>query len=192
MKIQPLAQAYLTDLASALENFEHQQLERIVNLILDAYRDDYRIFVMGNGGSGATASHFACDINKGCCMDLVKKFKMVCLNDNIPTILALANDVSYDVVFEEQLKNFFIPGDLVIGISGSGNSENVLRAIRYAKAHNGRTIGLSGFSGGQLAQLTDVSFVARSDDMQKIEDIHVIVVHMIMQIVHHALHHENV
>ena len=160
----------------------------MVSLILDAYRSDDRIFVMGNGGSGSTASHFACDLNKGCCMDLDKKFKMVCLNDNIPTLLALANDVSYEVVFEEQLKNFFCAGDLVIGISASGNSENVLRAVRFAKANQGRTVGLSGFRGGALAQLVDVSLVAASDDMQKIEDIHLIAVHMIMQIVHRVLH----
>ncbi len=192
MKIQSLSNTYLADLSAVLSAFDHRQLEKIVDDMLQAYREDKRIFVMGNGGSGSTASHFACDINKGCCLDLEKKFKMICLNDNVPTILALANDISYDAVFEEQLKNFFIPGDLVIGISGSGNSANVLRAVRYAKANSGRTIGLSGFSGGKLARLVDISFVARSDDMQKVEDVHVIVVHMIMQIVHQVLHEQNV
>ncbi len=192
MKIQSLSNTYLADLSAVLSAFDHRQLEKIVDDMLQAYRADKRIFVMGNGGSGSTASHFACDINKGCCLDLEKKFKMICLNDNVPTILALANDISYDAVFEEQLKNFFIPGDLVIGISGSGNSANVLRAVRYAKANSGRTIGLSGFSGGKLARLVDISFVARSDDMQKVEDVHVIVVHMIMQIVHQVLHEQNV
>jgi len=187
-----MSNTYLADLSAVLSAFDHRQLEKIVDDMLQAYRADKRIFVMGNGGSGSTASHFACDINKGCCLDLEKKFKMICLNDNVPTILALANDISYDVVFEEQLKNFFIPGDLVIGISGSGNSANVLRAVRYAKANSGRTIGLSGFSGGKLARLVDISFVARSDDMQKVEDVHVIVVHMIMQIVHQVLHEQNV
>ncbi len=143
---------------------------------------------MGNGGSGATASHFTCDINKGCCMDLNKKFKMICLNDSLPTLLALANDVSYDAVFVEQLKNFFLPGDLVIGISGSGNSPNVLRAIEYARVHQGVTIGLSGFSGGKLASLADIAWIAPVEDMQKIEDMHMIVVHMIMQAVRNRLH----
>ena len=121
-------------------------------------------------------------------MDLEKKFKMICLNDNIPTLLALANDASYDVVFEEQLKNFFRPGDLTIGISASGNSENVLRAIGYTNANGGQTIGFCGFSGGQLSQLVDIAYIADVDDMQKIEDVHVIIVHMIMQTVHKALH----
>ena len=143
---------------------------------------------MGNGGSGSTASHFTCDINKGCCMDLNKKFKMICLNDSIPTLLALANDVSYDAVFVEQLKNFFLPGDLVIGISGSGNSPNVLHAIEYARMHQGITIGLSGFSGGKLAALADIAWIAPVEDMQKIEDMHMIVVHMIMQAVRNKLH----
>ena len=191
MKIQNFARTYLEELASLLEGFNLEQFEKMVASILNAYEKDKKIFVMGNGGSGSTASHFACDINKGCCLDLEKKFKVICLNDNIPTMLALANDISYDVVFEEQLKNFFTPGDLVIGISGSGNSENVLRAIRYANASGGQTIGLSGFAGGQLAQLADIPFIAEIDDMQKIEDIHVIVVHMIMQTVYGALHEKN-
>jgi D-sedoheptulose 7-phosphate isomerase len=112
---------------------------------------------------------------------------MICLNDNTPTLLAFANDVSYDVVFVEQLKNFFSPGDLVIGISGSGNSENVIKAIHHTKQNNGKTIGFSGFSGGKLAQMVDVPFVVKVDDIQKVEDIHMILVHMIMQAIYSAL-----
>jgi len=188
MNSKKFARSYLDELISLLEVLNLEQFDKVINATLDAYGKEKKIFVMGNGGSGSTASHFACDINKGCCMDLEKKFKVICLNDNIPTMLALANDVSYDVVFEEQLKNFFEPGDLVIGISGSGNSENVLRAIRYASANGGRTIGLSGFAGGKLFDLVDIAFVAEVDDMQKIEDIHMIIVHMIMQSVYKALH----
>lgn len=179
---------YLSGIQSLLENFDTYSFEQIVEKILDAYHAERRIFVMGNGGSGSTASHFTCDINKGCCMDLNKKFRMICLNDNIPTLLAIANDVSYDAVFVEQLKNFFIPGDLVIGISGSGNSPNVLLAIEYAGMHQGITIGLSGFSGGKLASLADIAWIAPVEDMQKIEDMHMIVVHMIMQAVRINLH----
>jgi len=188
MDIRSVAGQYLDDLKGVLAEFDYAKYERMIDLILKAYEKESHIFVMGNGGSGSTASHFACDINKGCCMDLERKFKMICLNDNIPTLLALANDVSYDVVFEAQLKNFFAPGDLVIGFSGSGNSENVLRAVQYANASGGVTIGLSGFSGGRLAERVDVPFVAASDDMQKIEDVHLIVVHMIMQTVYKVLH----
>lgn len=188
MNIHGFAHQYLSGLHHALNDFDFSSFEKVVSLILDAYDRQNHIFVMGNGGSGSTASHFACDINKGCCSDLDKKFRMICLNDNMPTMLALANDVCYEAVFEEQMKNFFSPGDLVIGISGSGNSENVLRAIRYANKNKGRTIGLSGFSGGKLSQIVEVAFVARVDDMQKVEDIHMIAVHIIMQSVYKALH----
>lgn len=191
MNIRSFAGNYLDGLKTVLTGFDFERYETIVHMIMDAYRDGSRIFIMGNGGSGATASHFACDINKGCCMDLEKKFKVMCLNDNMPTLLALANDVSYDVVFEAQLENFFVPGDLVIGISGSGNSENVLRAIRYAGRKGGRTIGLSGFSGGHLSKAVDVAFVAPVHDMQKVEDVHMILVHMIMQTVYGLLHGET-
>ncbi|MDP6395993.1 MAG: SIS domain-containing protein [Desulfobacterales bacterium] len=187
MNIPYAAKQYLTELKEVLDNFNLGQFEKIVNLVLNAYEDEKQIFTMGNGGSASTASHFACDLNKGCCTNLEKKIKMICLNDNIPTLLAFANDVSYDVVFVEQLKNFLNPGDLVIGISGSGNSENVIKAIHHAKQNNGHTIGFSGFSGGKLARMVDVSFVAKVDDMQKIEDIHMILVHMIMQAIYSAL-----
>jgi D-sedoheptulose 7-phosphate isomerase len=191
MDITQFAHGYLEGLKDVLASFDYETYEQIIQKLLSAYDNEKQIFVMGNGGSGATASHFACDINKGCCFDLEKKFKMICLNDNIPTMLALANDVSYDVVFVEQMKNFFNPGDLAIGISGSGNSENVLRAMRYANEKGGQTIGLCGFSGGKLAPAVDVGFVAPVNDMQKVEDVHIIVVHMIMQTVYTILNNNH-
>ena len=188
MGFQEFARQYLNGLNGLLDGFDTEAFDRIVNSILDAYSDEQAIFIMGNGGSASTASHFACDINKGCCLDLDKKFKVICLNDNIPTLLAYANDLDYASVFVEPLKNFFRSGDLVIGISGSGDSENVLRAIRYASENGGKTVGLTGYSGGKLGRLVDIAYVAASDDMQKIEDVHMIIVHMIMQAVHGALH----
>ena len=125
--------SYIERLKRVLDGFPHDRFERFIEAMMDAYDQEKRIFVMGNGGSASTASHLACDINKGVCSGLEKRFKVICLNDNIPTMLAYANDLSYEDVFLEQLKNFFMPGDLVIGISGSGNSKNVLRAIEYAK-----------------------------------------------------------
>lgn len=181
------AQHYLNRLKSVMDDLDLTVYARVVDDLLDAWRRQARIFVMGNGGSGATASHLACDINKGCCFDLDRKFKMICLNDNMPTVLALANDVSYDAVFEEQLKNFLEPADLVIGISGSGNSPNVLRAVSYAAAHGGRTQGWCGFGGGKLAGLVDLALVVPSDDMQQVEDTHIIVAHMLMQSLTKAL-----
>jgi len=185
---QELAKTYLANLKGIMDDFDLAGFDAFIDELIQAYEQQKAIFVMGNGGSGSIASHFACDINKGCCMDLEKRFKMICLNDNLPTMLAYANDVSYHVVFEEQLKNFFRTGDLVIGISGSGNSENALRAIRYARDHGGRTIGMAGYSGGKLADLVDLSLLVPAEDMQKVEDMFMIAIHMIMQIVYGILH----
>ena len=178
---ESFCQSYLTELKQIIEMFPYQLFGEFIQCLLDAYEKGCSIFVMGNGGSGATASHFACDINKGVCLDLAKKFKVICLNDNIPTMLAYANDLSYADVFVEQMKNFFQPHDVVVGISGSGNSENVLRAIRYASEKGGKTVGLCGFRGGKIAKIVDIPLVISNDDMQKIEDLHMIIVHMIMQ-----------
>lgn len=178
---------YLNEIKSVLDDLSLEKFEEIVNLILNAYVEERQIFIMGNGGSGSTASHFACDINKGVCFGLNKRFKVICLNDNIPTMLAYANDVSYADIFVEQLKNFLKPHDLVIGISASGNSENVLRAIRYANENGAETIGFTGFDGGKLADLAHTSLVVPANDMQKVEDVHLILTHMLMQIAHKKL-----
>jgi len=178
---QKLSFNYLSQLKGLLNVFPHEKFEEIGKALMYAYEEGKQVFIMGNGGSGATASHFVCDINKGTCLELEKKFKVICLNDNIPSILAYANDLSYKEIFVEQLKNFLQPGDIVIGISGSGNSENVIRAISYAKSKGAKTIGLSGFNGGRLSQLVDIPFVVEINDMQKVEDVHMIVVHMLMQ-----------
>ena len=178
---------YLEELKELLDSFPHDRFEEVASAILSAYNNERQIFIMGNGGSGSTASHFACDINKGCCFNVEKKFKVICLNDNIPTMLAYANDLSYEKVFVEQLKNFLKPGDVVIGISGSGNSANVIQAIVYAKEKSAKTIGLTGFDGGELAGAADIPLVASINDMQKVEDVHMIVVHMLMQYLDKAL-----
>jgi len=186
--IKKLALKYLVELKKVLETISLERFEEMVNIMLEAYEGRHTIFIMGNGGSGATASHFACDINKGTCLDLKKKFKVICLNDNMPTMLAYANDISYEDMFVEQLKNFLKSDDLVIGISASGNSKNVLKAIKYANKKGARTIGLTGFDGGELANLAKLSLVIKINDMQKVEDTHLIINHMIMQIVYKKLH----
>ena len=185
--IKEFALKYLAELKRVVDSISLERYEEIVNIILDAYERECSIFVMGNGGSGSTASHFTCDINKGVSFGLEKRFKVICLNDNIPIMLAYANDNSYEDIFVEQLKNFLKPDDVVIGISGSGNSKNVLKAVEHANKEGARTIGLTGFEGGKLADLAKVSLVTRIDDIQKVEDIHLIIIHMIMQIVYKKL-----
>jgi D-sedoheptulose 7-phosphate isomerase len=180
---------YLADLKRIFELFPREAFRKIVNIFLDAYDIEKHIFVMGNGGSATTASHLACDINKGACFDLDKKFRVQCLNDNIPIMLAYSNDLSYNEIYIEQLKNYFERGDVVLGISGSGNSENILKAVCYALDNGGKTIGLCGFNGGKLSKLTDISLIIDSNDMQKVEDVHLIIVHMLMQTLLGILHH---
>ena len=172
---------YIGGLREVLDSFPHDEFDQLTSAMLDAREKGRHIFTMGNGGSASTASHWACDINKGCCVKGRNRFRMICLNDSLPTLLAYANDLTYEDVFVEQLKNFFEPGDLVIGISGSGNSENVLRAIDYANENNGTTAGLCGYSGGKLRDRVRIPLWAEVDDMQKVEDIHMIIVHMNMQ-----------
>ncbi|MCK4395659.1 SIS domain-containing protein [candidate division WOR-3 bacterium] len=174
-------QNYLNDLKETIDKLPVEKMEKLFSLLMDAYNNRNQIFVMGNGGSGATASHFMVDINKYTCYELDKKFRMICLNDNGPSISAYANDVCYEDVFMEQLKNFLKPGDLVIGISSSGNSENVLRAIDYANEIGAKTVGLVGFDGGKLKYVSRYSIVVPVYDMQKIEDLHLVISHITIQ-----------
>jgi D-sedoheptulose 7-phosphate isomerase len=176
---------YLSKLKSTIDKLNIDEINTFINLLLDARESGKQIFIMGNGGSGATASHFCCDFNKGASYEVKneKRFKFICLNDNVATMLAYTNDVGYDEVFVEQLKNFYNQGDVVIGISGSGNSMNVLRAIEYANAHEGVTIGITGYSGGKLKSLAKYSVHVNIDDMQIAEDLHMVLDHLSMQVI---------
>lgn len=180
--IQEWLERYREELKQALDTVPAEEFEELVHLLEQAYEEGRQVFLMGNGGSGATASHVACDLNKGVSYGLEKRFRVLCLNDNVPTTLAYANDVSYEEVFVEPLRNFLRPGDLVIGLSGSGNSRNVLKAIEYANQQGAHTVGLTGFNGGRLAGLVHTPLTVRVDDMQKAEDIHLILFHVVMQV----------
>lgn len=169
---------YISNLQNCLDRLDRNEVDSFIKILLQARDEDRTIFIMGNGGSASTASHFCCDFNKGMSYQQDKKFKLICLNDNVATMLAYANDVDYGNVFIEQLKNFFKPGDVVIGISGSGNSKNVLQAIEYANKNSGITIGLTGYNGGTLKQISKYSVNANIDDMQISEDIHMMLCHM--------------
>lgn len=175
-------QRYWTELGLAAGRIDQNCFAALVEALKEALARNRTIYIFGNGGSGSTAAHFACDLNKGVSYQKSHRFKVICLNDNMPTLLAYANDVSYADVFVEQLKNFLQAEELVIGVSGSGNSPNVLKAVDYANAHGGRTFGICGFGGGQLAQLAQQALVVHSNDMQQVEDLHLIVFHMVMQI----------
>ena len=172
---------YLTELSGILTTLNVKEFEDFMNELTSAYERGANIFICGNGGSATTAAHFTCDINKGVSFGKDKRFKIICLSDNIPTVMAYANDVSYDDIFVEQLKNFMNTDDLIIGVSGSGNSENVLKAVTYANEHGGRTFGVCGYGGGRLKDTARKSLVINSNDMQKVEDIHLVIFHCAMQ-----------
>jgi D-sedoheptulose 7-phosphate isomerase len=173
---------YLTDLQAELTKLDVGEIAAIAEVLHAAYQQQKTILVMGNGGSGSTASHMVCDINKGACFHAEKKFRMISLADCTPMILALGNDVGYESIFVEQVKMYAQPGDVVLGISGSGNSPNVLRAIEYAKKLGCVTIGLCGYDGGKLKPLVDHCFHVKLNDMQIVEDAHMILVHILMRI----------
>jgi D-sedoheptulose 7-phosphate isomerase len=160
-----------------------EAVNTVVEILLKARLERKTILIMGNGGSASTASHFVGDLSKGTIVDGYPRFKVVALTDNIPNMLAWGNDSSYDDIFIEQLKNLLSPGDVVIGISGSGNSENVIRAIEYANENGAVTIGWSGFSGGKLKDIAQNPLVIPSHYMQRIEDIHLLMEHLITSLI---------
>lgn len=160
-----------------------EDINALMNVLVNARDNKKTIFIMGNGGSGATASHFTGDFNKGASFNKDKKFRFVCLNDNIPTMMAYANDLSYDEIFLGPLRNFMEPGDVVIGISGSGNSANVVKALVWANENGGISVGLTGYSGGKVKKISQYNVHIPIDDMQITEDLHMMLDHCMMQII---------
>ena len=175
------ADAYISKLTSALSRLDRSEIDRFITLLLEAYERENNIFIIGNGGSAATAGHFACDLNKGVTHGMKKRFRAIALADSQASVMAYANDTCYEDIFIEQLRNFLRPGDLVVALSGSGNSKNVLRAVEFANENGGVTVGLTGYDGGQLRKIAQHSVNARVDDMQVSEDIHLAVTHIAMQ-----------
>lgn len=182
MKFKNEIENYLTKLKRTIDQLSVENISELMEVLIMARNNDRTIFIMGNGGSSATASHFVCDFNKGVSANKTNRFKFICLNDNIPSLMAYANDISFEEIFVQQLKNFFQVGDVVIGISGSGNSKNVLNAIQYAKDNGGVTIGLTGYNGGKLRSIAQYNVNVPIDDMQITEDLHMVLDHCMMQI----------
>ena len=154
-----------------------EQIKKIVEQLINARNNGNTIFTMGNGGSGSTASHFVSDLLKTAIIKDSNRFKAISLVDNVPVNLAWSNDVSYDCIFLEQLKNFLASGDVVIGFSGSGNSKNVVNAFEYAKTKGSISIAISGMGGGKISKLADISLIVPSNDMLIIESMHILICH---------------
>lgn len=174
-----------------LRKLPNDSLLAAAEAILECYQNGGTLYFFGNGGSGATASHICGDFVKGVSYGLDKRFKAICLNDNNSSMMAIANDISYDDIFVEPLKNFMEKRDLVIGISGSGNSTNVVKAMEYARIKGVKTLAFCGFKGGKIKDLADLSVHAEVMDMEVTEDIHMVAFHMIKQHIISRLSPEN-
>jgi D-sedoheptulose 7-phosphate isomerase len=184
--LEPSLRSYVAETRVALEApYLLEAIRGILRIFLRAREQDRTIFFFGNGGSASTASHFVVDIAKGTrpsltAGPLTKRFRCLALNDNVPSVMAWANDADYSRVFSEQLRSLAVPGDVVVAISGSGNSPNVLEAVRVAKEMGLASIGLTGIGGGRLKGLVDVALVVPSQSMQHTEDVHLFVLHFLM------------
>ncbi len=156
-----------------------EHLQEIITSLERARNENRRVFVFGNGGSAATASHFACDLGKGTIQPNLPRFKILCLNDNVPTLTAYANDTGYENIFAEPLITHSERGDLAVAFSASGNSPNIVRAIEAARAGGLVAIGFTGFSGGKIKTLLDINFHVPSDSFGHVEDLHLAATHAI-------------
>ncbi len=173
---------YLAHEVETIRALDVESINAALNLLEEAFQRESTIYIFGNGGSSATASHYQNDFNKGVSEHTEKKFNFLCLNDNVATVMAVANDIGFEEVFRFQLRGHLKPGDVVIAISGSGNSRNVLNAVEYAKERGNKIIGITGYNGGKLKPLSDVSLHAPVNSMQITEDIHMIFDHLMMSV----------
>lgn len=175
-------QHYMKMEMEAYERLSLDDINGVMNVLEEARKSGKRIFICGNGGSSATASHFVCDFDKGVSHDhgQKEKYDFICLSDNVPTMMAIANDISYEEVFRIPLMNKMSAGDVVIGISGSGNSGNVLRALEYANENGGVTIAITGYDGGKMKRIAKHNIHVPIDNMQIAEDLHMMLDHMMM------------
>ena len=178
LRVERGIRKYIDEVREVLQKIPVYDIRRVIDALALAYSQDKQIFIMGNGGSAATASHFANDLNKAASSEGRRRFRAVALTDNVPLLTAWGNDLSYDDIFVEQLKNLYNNGAVVIGISGSGNSPNVLKALRFAKDRGATTIGFTGYQGGMLRGIVDECIIVPSDCMQQIEDAHLVLEHL--------------
>ena len=181
--------SYFQLLSRCVQFLPFEDIERVAEILLHTYVEQRTVFAFGNGGSAALASHFVCDLGKGTVNGSQKRFRAMALTDNIPLMTAWANDSSYENIFAEQFANFAVPGDIAFAISASGNSANVLNALRVAKQVGATTVGLTGFAGGKMFDLCDACIVVPCDNMQIIEDLHLCIAHSLFTCIRSSLNH---
>jgi D-sedoheptulose 7-phosphate isomerase len=170
---------YFAQLEQMVRDISLPDLQKVLLLLEEAYYNGHRVFIMGNGGSAATASHFALDLAKNTIMPGAPRLKAISLTDHVPLITAWSNDTAYEHIFAEQLANLVEPGDIVLGISASGNSLNVINAIRLAKQYRASTVALLGVKGGKIKDMVDAYVLAPGQNIEQEEDAHMILAHVI-------------
>lgn len=173
--------AYISGLQMTIDQLPLDQINRVIELLQEARLQGRQVFILGNGGSAATASHFVCDLAKNTRYEGWPHFRVIGLTDNMAIFSAYANDEGYENVFAQQLENLVRPGDIVIGISASGNSPNVLNAIEVANQHRAVTIGFTGFDGGKLGPMVQIQLHVNSTCIEHVEDLHLVLEHMIVK-----------
>ncbi len=177
--MQQIVKNYISELVQTIGKMPVPTVDRIVEVLLEAYESSRMVYLFGNGGSAALASHFACDLGKGAANGSGKRFQVLALTDNVPLMTAWANDARYEDIFAEQLINFVRPNDVALAISASGRSPNVLKALKVAREAGAVTVGLTGFQGGEMKNLCDLCLIVPSDNVQIIEDLHLSVTHAV-------------
>lgn len=170
---------YLKLLQQTIANLPEEAIQDVIDTLKQAHTEGRQVFIIGNGGSASTASHIACDFQKGLKECSGKRFRASSITDNVAVMTAWANDTEYANIFAEQLDSLLEPGDIVLAISGSGNSPNIIKAVEKANEMGAVTIGWSGYEGGKLAGVAQKSIVVKSDNMQRIEDVHMILGHLV-------------
>ncbi|SMC26717.1 D-sedoheptulose 7-phosphate isomerase [Clostridium acidisoli DSM 12555] len=176
---------YFDHIGRLINNFNYKKIEDMINILEKARIEGKNIFILGNGGSATTANHFVCDFGKNAIHGNEKRFKIISLCDNLATITAYGNDLGYETIFEERLKNLMEDNDVVIALSASGNSKNVLHAADYVKARNGILISMTGNDGGKLKKISDFNINIESNTIEQIEDIHLMIEHIIVYVYEH-------
>jgi D-sedoheptulose 7-phosphate isomerase len=188
VNIESFVRCYLSELEAVVRRVSHDDIRGVMALLFEAWKGGKQVFVAGNGGSASTAAHFACDLAKFTAVEGKRRFRAICLNDNVPLVSALTNDLGWDSVYYEQLSNLMNPGDVLVVISvhgGSGAdkagvwSQNLLKAAKFVQENGGKVVGLSGFDGGVIKQVADACIVAPVNSTPQVEGFHAVLTHML-------------
>jgi D-sedoheptulose 7-phosphate isomerase len=188
MNMENFVSGYLSELEAVVRRVSHDDIRGVMALLFEAWKGGKQVFVAGNGGSASTAAHFACDLAKFTAVEGKRRFRAICLNDNVPLVSALTNDLGWDSVYYEQLRNLMYRGDVLVVISvhgGSGAdkagvwSQNLLKAAKFVQQNGGKVIGLSGFDGGAIKQVADACIVAPVNSTPQVEGFHAVLTHML-------------